>query len=210
VTFTDRYHAGQLLSEKLSPYRSSPCIVIGLVRGGVVVASVIAKSLNAPLDALVVKKIPSPMEPELGIGALAPDGVSYIDWRLAHRVGADEDYMNNQIRTLQEVIREKILLYRRGRKPFNVKGKVVILVDDGVATGATFEAAVKWLRKKKAGKIIAAVPVVPSEILGRMRPEVHDLVLLEEAAALHAVGQFYSSFPQIEDKEVIALLKKSV
>jgi predicted phosphoribosyltransferase len=176
----------------------------------VVVASVVAKSLNCPFDALVVKKIPSPIEPELGIGALAPDGVSYIDWRLAHSVGADEDYINDQIRELQEVIREKLILYRRGKKPLNVKGKVVILVDDGVATGATLEAAVKWLRKKKAGKIVAAVPVAPSEILGKMRPEVHDLVVMEEAAALHAVGQFYASFPQVEDEDVVALLKKSL
>lgn len=210
MIFTDRNHAGTLLSEKLSSYRSTPGIVVGLARGGVVVASVVAKSLRLPLDVLIVKKIPSPSEPELGVGALAPDGVSYVDWRLAQRVGADEDYMNDQTTKLSDVIREKLVLYRRGRKPFRVKDKVVILVDDGIATGATLEAAVKWLRKKKAKKIVAAVPVAPLEILAKMRPEVHDIVVIEEAADLHAVGQFYKSFPQVDDEEVIALLRKSL
>jgi putative phosphoribosyl transferase len=210
VIFTDRHHAGRLLSEKLTSYRNTPGIVLGLVRGGIVVAYEIAKSLELPLDALVVKKIPSPSEPELGIGALAPDNVSYIDWRLAQRVGADEAYIKRQTTALTEVIREKLIVYRRGRKPLNVKGKVVILVDDGVATGATFEAAVKWLRKKKADKIVAAIPVAPVEILDKMTPEVADLLVIERASDLHAVGQFYSSFPQVEDTEVIAILKKTV
>lgn len=210
MIFTDRNHAGTLLAEKLSSYRNTPGIVVGLARGGVVVASVVAKSLRLPLDVLIVKKIPSPSEPELGVGALAPDGVSYVDWRLAQRVGADEDYVNDQTTKLSDVIREKLVLYRRGRKPFRVKDKVVILVDDGIATGATLEAAVKWLRKKKAKKIVAAVPVAPLEILAKMRPEVHDLMVIDEAADLHAVGQFYKSFPQIEDDEVITLLRKSL
>ena len=210
MIFTDRHHAGRLLSEKLTSYRNTSGIVLGLVRGGIVVASEVAQSLHLPLDALVVKKIPSPDEPELGIGALAPDGVSYVDWRLAHRVGADEDYINGQTRMLNDVIREKLILYRRGKKPMKIRGKVIILVDDGVATGATFEAAVKWVRKKKAEKIVAAIPVAPQEILVKMRPEVHELVVIEEATDLHAVGQFYESFPQVEDGEVIALLKKSI
>jgi len=173
-----------------------------------VVARSVARALKLKLDVMVVKKIGSPGDPELAIGALAPDGVSFIDWRMSHRVGADENYINSQINAITDQIKEKSLRYRRGMSPVAVAGKAVILVDDGIATGATLEAAIKWLKKKKAKHITVAVPVAPSEVVGKIRPEVNSLVTLATPEDFRAVGQFYEEFPQVEDDEVVTLLKK--
>lgn len=208
--FTTRAYAGTILAKKLAHYKGLPALVIGLPRGGVVVASAVSHALALPLDALVVKKIPSPSQAELGIGALAPDDVFFIDWKLAHRVAADEDYIKSQIRQLADQIKRKLLLYRKGKKPLFVREKTVIIVDDGAATGATLEAAIKWLLKKKAKKIVVGLPVAPPEIVAKIKPEVHELVVVETPRDFSAVGQFYKEFPQVEDGEVIALLKKGV
>ncbi len=205
--FTTRAQAGRLLSEKLASHRGSDALIVGLPRGGVVVASSLAQELVLPLDALVVKKIPSPFQPEFGIGALAPDNVFYIDWKLVHRVGADEDYIKSQIRQLADQLKQKILLYRKGRKPLIVREKTVVVVDDGAATGATLEAAIKWLRKKKARRIVVGLPVAPPEVVAKIKPEVDELVVLETPGDFNAVGQFYKNFPQVEDSEVVKLLQ---
>lgn len=205
--FTDRSQAGKRLAEQLEAYRSSHALVIGLARGGVVVAKEIAGALSLPLDVLVVKKIPSPFQRELALGALAPDGVSVVDYRLAQREGADERYLGSQRVERAKEIRTKTLVYRKGRKPPSVRDREVIVVDDGAATGATIEAAVKWLKKKKAKAIIVALPVAPPDIVGKIQPEVDTLIVLETPSDFGAVGQFYDFFPQIEDEEVVALLK---
>lgn len=205
--FTDRQQAGALLAEKLLAHRLAGAIVIGLPRGGVVVAAKIAHKIKLPLDVVVVKKIPSPGQAELGIGALAPDDVTHVDWKLAHRVGADEGYIRTQSAELNDKIKQKTLLYRRGKKPLSVRDKVVIIVDDGLATGATMEAAIKWFKKKKVRRIIVAIPVAPPEVVAKIKPEVSELVVLETPGDFSAVGQFYKDFPQVEDNEVIQLLR---
>ncbi len=207
VEFTDRQQAGQKLAEKLSSYSRSGTLVIGLARGGVAVASHVAKALELPLDVLVVKKIPSIANAELAVGALAPDGVSYVDWRLAHRTGADEQYVNRKIEELGAVIDKKSLEYRKGRKPLTVRDKQVIVIDDGAATGATIEAAIRWIRKKHAKKVIIALPVVARDTVEKIRPEAEELVTVFVPDTFDSVGQFYKTFPQVEDAEVIDLLK---
>lgn len=207
VTFRDRLHAGNLLAEKLSSFRTPNTLVIGLARGGVVVAKEIAKKLSVPLDVLVVKKISDPHNPELAIGAMAPDNVSVVDWRMAHMIGADEDYVRKQTLILQEEIRQKTLAYRKGKKPLVVREKTVILVDDGVATGATLEAAIKWLRSKKTRTIIVAVPVAPPQVVAKVKPETKHFIVIQTPTDLAAVGQFYERFGQVEDGEVIQLLR---
>lgn len=202
----DRHQAGVFLAKKLSSYRGTAAIVVGLARGGVVTAKAIAQSLNLPLDVLVVKKIGAPGEVELAIGALAPDNVSYIDWRLTQNLGVDEGYIKRVISDKREVIREKTLLYRKKKKQYQFKEKTVILVDDGAATGATMEAAVKWLRRKHAKNIVVALPVAPRELPVKIAPEVEELVILDMPTAFQAVGQFYKHFEQVTDEEVVALL----
>ncbi len=206
--FNDRHQAGTLLTEKLAPLREGVSIVLALPRGGVVVAAEIAKSFKVPFDVIVVKKIPRPAKAELGIGALAPDGVSYIDWKMAHRVGADEKYINEQSEELSGIIKQKLIRYRKGKKPLIVKDKTVLVVDDGLATGVTMEAAVKWLRAKKARRVMVAIPVAPPEVVNKIKRQVDELVVLETPGDFGAVGQFYKEFPQVEDSEVIQLLRQ--
>lgn len=205
--FTDRTQAGNLLAEKLSSHRGKNVMVVGLARGGVVTASAVAHSLHLPLDVLVVKKIGAPGEPELAIGAIAADAVSFIDWRFALRLAVDEEYIKEAISRESQVIRRKTLLYRKGKKPYKFAEKTVILVDDGAATGATIEVAIKWLRRKHTKKVIIALPVAPKELLSKIAPEVDELVILETPDTFGAVGQFYEHFPQVDDEEVIQLLR---
>lgn len=205
--FTDRTEAGHLLAQKLISYRRSAAVVVGLARGGGVTARAVADDLNLLLDILVVKKIGAPGEAELAIGALAPDNVSSINWRFAQMLGVDEDYIKGAISHQSSVVRQKTLLYRKGKKPYKFREKTVILVDDGAATGATIEAAIKWLRKKHAKKIVVALPVAPKEFLPKITPEVDELVVLETPEAFGAVGQFYERFPQVTDEEVVELLQ---
>lgn len=207
VFFTDRTQAGSLLAKKLSSYRGKIAIVLGLARGGVLTARAVADALNLPLDVLVVKKIGAPGETELAIGALAPDTVSSINWRFAQALGVDEEYIQEEIRRKTSDVRLKTNLYRKGRKPYRFREKTVILVDDGAATGATIEAAIKWLRKKHAKKIIVALPVAPKELLSKIAPEVDALIVLDTPEEFRAVGQFYEKFEQVGDEEVIELLK---
>ncbi len=183
-------------------------MVLGLARGGVVVGRALAQALSLPLDVLVVKKIPAPGNAELAVGALAPDGVSVVHWIILQRLGADEDYLKTHIPILTGEIKNRLQLYRKGRKPLEVKGKTVCVVDDGAATGATMEAAVKWLKKKKARKIIVALPVAPPDTVAKIKPEVNEMVVLETPPDLSAVGQFYDSFLQVEDGEVIKILRQ--
>ena len=179
MIFRDRQQAGKLLAAKLASRPWKNAIVIGLARGGVQVAAQVSRQLSLPLDVLVVKKIPSPPNPELALGALAPEGVFVVDWRLTQRLGADEDYIKRQIARLGEEIKQKNLFFRRGKKPLAVKGRIVVLVDDGLATCATVEAAIKWCKKKGAAKIMLALPVIPAEGVARLRPEVTELVALD-------------------------------
>lgn len=206
MSFTDRQQAGERLAEKLATYRGRDAVLLGLARGGVVVASTLASRFHQSADVCVVKKIGSPFDSELAIGAVAPDGVSYVDWRLGHRTGADEKYIRTQISELNDQIRQKILLYRKGKKPYQLRDKTVIIVDDGAATGATLETAVKWLRVKKAKKIVVALPVAAPDVAAKIKPEVSELVVLETPKDFHSVGQYYERFPQVEDGEVIRLL----
>lgn len=209
MRFSDRRQAGKLLAEKITSVRSNSAIVVGLARGGVVVAAALARKLGLPLDVLVVKKIPSPADSEMAIGALAPDNITRVDWKLAHLVGADEYFINEQIARLDEEVKKRTLLYRKGVGPLIVRNKTVIAVDDGVATGSTIESAIVWFKKKHADTIIVASPVVPLELVAKIKPEVDSLVTLEEPERLSAVGEFYEHFPQVTDAEVIELLKKN-
>ena len=207
MVFANRIEAGERLSEKLTPYKGTSAIVIGLARGGVVVASTIAKKLTLPLDVASIKKVSPSYDPELALGAVAPDAVTFRDYKLAQRLGIDDQYLQEEILNKSEQVKQKMQLYRKGKGPFSVEGKIVIVVDDGVATGATMEAAVKWLRKKKAKKIVAAIPVATPAVMSALKPEVDELVVLETPHDFSSVGEFYTDFAPVEDTDVIQLLK---
>lgn len=199
MVFRDRVAAGTLLSRKLSSYRGTQSIVLGLPRGGVVVAAEIAKNLDLPLDVLVVKKIGAPNNPELAIGAVAPDGVFY----------GDEKQSKTQIAKLSDQVKQKTAFYRKNRGSLNVKGKTVLVADDGAATGATIRAAIRWLKKKKTGQIVVALPVAPAELAGKLEADADDVVVLETPEDFSAVGQFYDNFEQVTDEDMVELLRRT-
>ncbi len=206
MVFKDRNEAGIVLSQKLAPRKGELHCVIGLARGGMIIASTLAKALNVPSDVLVVKKIPSPGNPELALGAQAPDGIACVHWKMVQAAGADEEYVRVIVREQEAEINRKTALYRRGRKPLVVKDKTVLLVDDGAATGATMEAAIKWCKAKKARRILVGLPVAHPEAVAKIAPEVSSCMVIHEPEQFESVGQFYANFPQVSDDDMIKCL----
>lgn len=202
-----REQAGQLLGENLAQYKGRPdVVVLGIPRGGVVVAKAVAQALGAPLDVVVIKKIGAPNNSELAIGAVGPMGVVYWDNKLCRRLGVNQNeklkMKNEKLRELEE--REKLL---RGKKGYaSLKNRTVIVVDDGVATGATSLAAAKFIKKMKAKKIILTTPVIAKDTLIDIKRYFDEVIFLEAPEEFYAVGQFYEEFPQVTDDEVIQIL----
>lgn len=203
--FENRQQAGKLLAQLLKDKEDKKTIVCGITRGGVVVASEVAKLLQYPLYPIVVKKIGAPDNPELALGALTYDKTTFIDWGLVKRVGASQNYLNEQIEVKSaDVNRLAVKFKHKQRIP--VKGKNIILIDDGIATGATALAVIKYLNSRKVNKIILAVPVIATEVYKKLKAKVAELVALEVSNELSAVGQFYESFPQVSDEEVLTII----
>ena len=208
MIFEDRKDGGQKLGALLESHKSSKnTIVLGLARGGMVLAYEIAKKLQLPLDVLVVRKIGAPFSPEFAIGALVRDEV-VLHNEVIKRYGISKDEIERIIeeKKREEDIKEKI--YARYRKPIELEGKIVILVDDGLATGASMEAAVKYLKKVKAGKIIVAVPVASEEGRRNISNMVDEFVEVFHPHDFMAVGQFYRSFEQVDDQMVCQILEE--
>ncbi len=211
--FTNREHAGHLLGLRLTHLKvhfGAEVIVLGLARGGVVVAAEIAEALAAPLDVLVVRKLGAPAQPELAIGAVT-DGEHpqrVLNERVIATLGVQQEFLQQEVeRQLQEV-RRRQTLYRGGRPALPRTDRVVIVVDDGIATGATVRAGIQSLRRAAVRRIVLAVPVAPTETARVLSDEVDELVCLETPEVFRAVGSFYDDFRQTTDAQVIALLEK--
>ena len=197
----DRIEAGLLLSEKLKKYRNSNSVILAVPRGGVPVGYVIAKNLHLPLDIVLSKKIGHPNNKEYAIGALSMDSMT-ID----EHPEVPKQYIENEIVRLRKLIQEKYKLYMGKREPLDIKGKNVILVDDGIATGNTLLASIAMLRKRKPAKIIVAVPVLPTDALDVFEQNTDEFVYLIASNYFRGVGGFYDEFNQVEDEEVIQML----
>jgi putative phosphoribosyl transferase len=207
MLFQDRREAGKALAGELASFEETPnMIVLGIPRGGVVVGHEIARALGAPLDVYITRKIGAPHNPELAIGAVASDGTLLIDHQLVRRLGVSQDYVEQESdRQKQEILRR--LGEYRGEVPGpELAGKVVILVDDGVATGATTLATIKAIKSQEPAQLILAVPVGPRDSIESLRQEVDELVCLHAPEIFWAVGAFYSVFDQTSDEEVKTLL----
>jgi putative phosphoribosyl transferase len=210
MIFRDRQEAGRLLAEKLSFLKGQKnLLVLAIPRGGVVVGSEVAKALGAPLDVYITRKIGAPYNPELAIGAIASDGTLILDRSLASRLGASQEYIEAQSAREREEIERRMRRYRGDRPSPDLKGKRVILVDDGIATGATIEATIDALQKTGLEELILAVPVGPRDTIGRLESKVDRLICLHSPEIFWAVGSFYMAFGQTTDEEVIALLEGS-
>ena len=207
--FENRTDAGKQLAEALKRYQDSPDgIVLGLARGGVPVAYEVARKLGLPLDVLCPRKVGAPMNPEFAIGAITESGEGIFDEETIRRLGIPEEYLNAEVAREREKAKRRIEAYRKGGAPLNLEGKTVILVDDGLATGATMKAAIKSARSQGAAQIVAAFPVSPLETLREIEELADDLECLETPPFFQAVGQFYRDFSATTDQEVIDLLHR--
>jgi len=207
--FKNRIDAGTQLTEKLSSYKNkSDVIVLGLPRGGVVVANQISKELNLPLDIIVTRKIGAPEFPELAIGAITQDGQPILDDKLISSMEVDQEYIDQAIEKEKREAKRRLNTYRGNRPPLNLKDKIAIIVDDGIATGATMKAAIKTAKEMGAKMVIVAIPVAPPEIINQIKREADLVVCLDEPTNFYAIGMFYKQFPQTEDNEVIKLMKR--
>ncbi len=208
MIFADRLDAGERLAKTLTDYAGIECVVLAIPRGGVIVAEVVARALGAQLDVVIPRKIGAPMNPELGIGAVAP-GVRVLDQRMIDVLGVSEAYVEREIEVQEREIERRQLAYREGRPPADVGGKVAIVVDDGVATGGTAVAALRWARAEGASKVVLAVPVAPGQSLARLRREADEVVVLATPEPFFAVGEWYARFDQTSDEEVVAALSRA-
>ena len=206
IVFADRVDAGRQLARKLEPLRGQDAVVLGLPRGGVPVAFEVATALDLPLDVIVVRKLGVPYQPELAMGAIGEGGARVLDSRVlaATRVTADElAAIESRERAELEA---RVVRLRRGRDPVDLAGRIAVIVDDGIATGSTARAACAVARHLGAARVVVAVPVAPVEAVHGL-PEADELVCLDTPRRFAAVGQFYASFPQVEDDEVVRLLR---
>lgn len=205
--FKNRTEAGEKLAHHLKEYADKDVIVLSIPRGGVVVGYEIAKEFNCPLDVIIPRKIGAPNNPEFAIGAVSLDGAFILNPEINKEI-LDKEYLKKEIEKQREEIKRRFKIYR-GEKPFpDLNNKIVILTDDGIATGSTMLLAVKSL-KEKAKKIIIAVPVAPIDTYNRFLKIVDHFICLYLPEFFYAVGQFYEDFRQTTDEEVIKLLKES-
>ncbi len=205
--FRDRQQAGRQLAERLEGRRAEGLLVLGVPRGGVVVAAEVARRLGAELDITVPRKLRAPHNPELAIGAVGEDGSVYLDERTVAALGVPPDYLQEEVREQLREIQRRRTAYRGDRPPPELGGRTVILVDDGIATGSTMVAAVRSARSRGAAEVVVAVPVAPPEAVRRLRQEGCEVVCVHEDPLFVAVGQFYEDFTQVSDEEVRAILQ---
>jgi len=207
MVFQNRAQAGQLLAKKLKEYKNKEVIVLGIPRGGVVTGKRLSEFLHCSLDVIITKKIGAPGNPELAIGAVGAIGEPVINEELAVRVGADEKYIKKQIAKIKKEIARREKEFRGEKPKLNLKNKIVILTDDGVATGATMEAAVEIVRQQNPKKIVVAIPVIARDSLAKIETKADEVIYLDAPLMFFAVGQFYKEFSQVSDEEVIKILR---
>lgn len=208
MLFADRYDAGRRLAEKLSHYQGKNPLILAVPRGGIPVAYEILQVTGGRLDLVIPRKLSAPQNPELALGAVAPDGTVVLEERIIRKLGVSQEYIREEVsRQLAEI--EGRLERYRGSRPFpNLAGEIVLVVDDGVATGATLRAALKMVRGKGARSLILAVPVGPPETIAALGREVDEVVCPATPELFYAVGQFYQDFSQTSDREVADLLQQ--
>ena len=204
--FRDRQEAADQLAGSLKAYQGKKPLVLAIPRGAVPMAKLIAERLGGDFDVVLVRKLRAPWQPELAVGSVDESGWTYIA-PFAASMGADDKHLAEEKRKQLETIRQRRAQYTPLRPHIDPAGRTVIVVDDGLATGATMIAALHGLRQQNPAKLVCAVPVAPPDTLAKVRELADEVVCLQAPEFFQAVGQFYRHFPQVEDEEVIALLK---
>ena len=210
MIFRDRRDAGQQLATRLAFLKDQPnVIVLGIPRGGVVVAAEVARALHAPLDIFLAHKIGAPFNPELAIGAVTSNGEVLLDDVLIRQLRLSQKEIAREVEQQRAEIARRLGTFRQVRPPLDVKNKTVVLIDDGVATGSTVLASLRALRQQNPGRLILAIPVGPAETMQQLACECDQLIVLDTPEPFYAVGRFYMRFDQTLDAEVVALLAES-
>jgi predicted phosphoribosyltransferase len=206
----DRYDAGERLAKELNKYKNNnKVIVIGIPRGGVVVAFEVAKALNTPLDIVVARKISVPGNPEFAIGAVSEKGEIILNENSAETYKIADKYIKKEVEVQRAEVKRRLEEYRGGKDRLILKNKIVILVDDGIATGASIKAAISSVKAEDPQKILLAIPVAPPDTISELKKEVDEVVCLEQPETFFAVGQAYQIFDQTSDEEVKDILESA-
>jgi len=206
MRFKDREEAAKQLAGRLTAYRGQKPLILGVPRGAVPMARIIADALEGELDVVLVRKLRAPGQPELAIGAVDEAGSilkgSYFDV-------ADEEYLRDEIRTQQGVIRARREMYTRAQKAIDPPGRIVVIVDDGIATGSSMLAAIRSVRARKPRKLIVAIGVAPAQSLRQIEAEADEVLCLHAPADFYAVGQFFDDFSEVTDDMVVTALSRA-
>jgi predicted phosphoribosyltransferase len=203
--FSDRKAAGEALARALLPSQKEQPVILALPRGGVVPGVEVARALKAPLSLVIPRKIGAPMNEEYAIGAITEDGSGV--WNEQEKSLVDPAWLERAVEKEQAEAKRRREKYLAGRPFPDLTDRVVIIVDDGIATGLTVRAAIQWVKKRHPKKILVAVPVAPPDSVDAMKKEVDEVVVLETPHVFGAIGNFYEVFPQVSDEEVISLMK---
>jgi predicted phosphoribosyltransferase len=218
--FVDRNDAGRQLAEKLlwvreeakelnGHERDNLIVVLAIPRGGVVIGDIIASSIGAKLDIVVSRKIGAPFNPEFAIGAVMPDGACFLNAGTVEAFQIPEQYIATQVEEQMKEISRRLEVYRGHKEEYDNKleGKIVILVDDGVATGLTIYAAAQWVKAQKCRQLVIAVPVGPKETIEKLKEVADMVVVIDAPVSFQAIGEFYQDFSQVEDDEVKTIMR---
>lgn len=204
--FYDRDEAALMLAEKLAEFKGKNPLILAIPRGAVLMAKIIAEKLEGDYDVVLVRKLRAPCQSELAIGSIDESGWTYIaDYAVS--AGADIAYIEAEKKIQLDIISKRRAQYTPVRPPFNPAGRIVVVIDDGLATGATMISALHGLRNRSPAKLICAVPVSPPSTLIKISEFADEVVCIESPSDFQAVGQFYINFPQVEDDEVIEILR---
>lgn len=206
--FQDRSQAGRLLAQELTGLRDKKAVVLGIPRGGIIVAKSLAQEIGAELDIVISRKLGAPHQSELAIGALAENGESFLNRHLLEELYVSDFYIAQEKELQMAEIKRRSQLIRAVLPKVPLAGRVVVVTDDGVATGATMQAAVWAIRREKPRNLIVAIPVASEEAVAKLAGDVDGLVCLRLPANFWAVGQFYIQFSQVTDEEVLEILKQ--
>ena len=205
--FVDRIEAGRLLGKELKKFHGKKAVVLGIPRGGIIVGREIARALDADLDIVLSRKLGAPGNPELAIGSVAEDGKLFLHEKLQAQLYVPDDYIQQQKKQQLSEIARRIARYREVRPKVRLEGRIVIVTDDGLATGATMQAALWAARHEGPATVVVAVPVAPGETVRKL--DADEIVCLRTPPNFMAVGQFYMHFEQVEDEEVLEVLKEA-
>lgn len=207
LVFQDRTEAAKKLAERLEWLRKEEPLILAIPRGGVITGDVIATALGAKLDVVVPRKLGSPYNPELAIGAVMHDGTHFLNTDIIEMLNVPKEYIDAEIASQIKEIERRLMKFR-GSKKYDLQDKTIVVVDDGIATGATMFAAVQWLKKQKPRKLIVAVPVGPPGTIDKLKKVADEVIVVSTPLLFGAVGEFYQDFTQVTDDKVQEIMRK--